>query len=86
MGISIKSPAAESLIRELAAMRGVSLVAAVTEAVEREIAREKASQPRKRKRSEVLMEFAKEYSRRAKNPIHSWEVDALLYGEDGLPK
>ena len=38
------------------------------------------------KRSEHLQAFAREYSKRVKDPIHSWDVDALLYGEDGLPK
>jgi hypothetical protein len=33
-----------------------------------------------------LMEFAKEYTARVKDPVHSWEIDSLLYDEDGLPK
>jgi hypothetical protein len=32
------------------------------------------------------MAFAKEYSKLVKDPIHSWEIDAQLYDEDGLPK
>jgi hypothetical protein len=32
------------------------------------------------------MDFADEYSKGVQNPIHSWEIDAELYGEDGLPK
>jgi hypothetical protein len=78
------------MIRELAALEGVSLVAAVAEAVKEKLEKEKAereaaARPRK-KRSELLMEFAKEYTARVKDPIHSWEIDALLYDEDGLPK
>jgi hypothetical protein len=37
-------------------------------------------------RSDLLMDFAKEHCERVKNPVHSWEIDALLYDEDGLPK
>lgn len=91
MGLNIKNPKAESLVRELAELRGVSLVTAVTEAVEHEIKREKAAQAHKgplsaADRYERLMARAREYSRRVANPIHSWEIDSLLYDEKGLPK
>jgi hypothetical protein len=43
-----------------------------------------ASPPKSR--SEYLQAFAQEFSKRVKNPIHSREIDALLYDEDGLPK
>lgn len=91
MGLSIKNPKAESLVRELAELRGVSLVTALTEAVEQEIKREKAVQAHKgplsaADRYERLMGHAREYSRRVAAPVHSWEVDALLYDERGLPK
>ncbi len=78
------------MIRELAALEGVSLVEAVTEAVKEKLEKEKAeresSAKSRKSRSELLMEFAKEYTARVKDPIHSWEIDALLYDEDGLPK
>ncbi len=59
MGINIKSPTAETRIRELAALRGVSLVTAVTEAVEHEIEREKQSLRRKKLTAEWLMEISR---------------------------
>jgi len=79
------------MVRELAALTGVSLVVAVTEAVREKLEREKtereeaqkASSP---KRSELLLAFAKEYVARVHDPVHSWEVDDLLYDEYGLPK
>jgi hypothetical protein len=91
MSLNIKNHQTYELVKELAVMKGLSLTSAVTIAVQNEIdrekaAREKAQQTTQPKRSELLMAFAKEYSKRVKNPIHSWEVDALLYGEDGLPK
>jgi len=87
--VNIKNAETTRMIRELADLEGVSLVVAVTEAVKEKLEKEKAEReagkPRK-SRSELLMEFAKEYTARVKDPIHSWEIDSLLYDEDGLPK
>jgi hypothetical protein len=47
---------------------------------------ERTVQPSRLKRSDYLQAFAREFSKRVKNPIHSWEIDALLYDKDGLPK
>ena len=86
MGISIKSPAAETRIRELATLRGVSLVTAVTEAVEREIEREKQSQRRKKLMAEWLMEISRETGPRMNNGKTSKEMmDELYDPETGLP-
>jgi hypothetical protein len=86
MGISIKSPTAETRIRELAAMRGVSLVAAVTEAVEHEIDREKESQGKKKLMAEFLMEISRETGPRMNDGKTSKELmDELYDPETGLP-
>lgn len=80
------------MVRELAALKGTTLTAAVKLAVKEEIEREKAShgkfEPAKRKRSEIVQAFAREFVSRVKKPdeIHSWDVDKLLYDENGLPK
>jgi hypothetical protein len=91
MNLNIKNHETYDLVKELAVLKGLSLTSAVTIAVRNEIQREKSEQekaaPRIRlKRSEILQAFAREYSKRVKNPIHSWEIDSLLYDEDGLPK
>jgi hypothetical protein len=91
MSLNIKNEETARMVRELAALKGVSLVVAVTEAVKEKLEREKQERDRaarvaRPKRSELLMAFAKEYSQRVKDPVHSWEVDALLYDEYGLPK
>jgi hypothetical protein len=86
MGISIKSPAAEIRIRELAALRGVNLVTAVTEAVEREIEREKQSQRRKRLMADWLMEISRETGPMMNDGKTSKELmDELYDPETGLP-
>jgi hypothetical protein len=86
MGISIKNTTAETRIRELATLRGVSLVAAVTEAVEREIELEKRSQRRKKLMADWLMEIAKETGPRMNDGKTSKELmDELYDPETGLP-
>jgi hypothetical protein len=89
--LNIKNQETVELVHELAAMTGTSLVAAVTLAVQDKIAQEKAarersSQPPPVSRYDRLMAYAREFSKRAPKPIHSWDVDRLLYDEDGLPK
>jgi len=86
MGLNIKNAEAEAKIRELAALRGISLVAAVTEAVEQEIKREKESQ-RKRK---VLASWLKEISRETGPMMNDGKtskelMDELYDPETGLP-
>ena len=86
MGINIKSPAAEMRIRELAALRGVNLVTAVTEAVEHEIKREKEFQRRKKLMAEWLMEISRETGPRMNDGKTSKELmDELYDPETGLP-
>ncbi len=91
MNLNIKNHETYELVKELATLKGTSLSYAVQLAVRNEIEREKAAKegagdhPRP-KRSELLQAFAREFSRQIKNPIHSWDIDRLLYDEDGLPK
>jgi antitoxin VapB len=93
MSLNIKDEEIHGLVRQLAALKGTTLTAAVKVAVKSEIEREKARQgkpqPQNRmRRSEVLQAFAREFVRRVKAPIdiHSWDIDKLLYDENGLPK
>ena len=89
MSLNIKDKETYALVRELAALKGTTLTAAVKLAVKDEIEREKAIQGEARfpkKRSEIVQAFAREFASRVKNPIHSWDVDNLLYDEMGLPK
>lgn len=91
MGLNIKNAETYELVKQLAVLKGLSMTSAVTVAVRKEIESEKAireqhAQQSPTKRSDCLQAFARKYSKRVKDPIHSWDVDALLYGEDGLPK
>lgn len=90
MSLNIKDRETHELVRELAELRGTSLTATVKDAVRDVLNREKARQngagKKQKTRYEILMDFAKEYSQRVKDPIHSWEINDLLYDENGLPK
>ena len=86
MGLNIKNPRSEELIRELAELRQVSLVTAVTEAVEREIEREKATQQKKKLRADFLMRISRETAPMMVNGKTSKELmDELYDPETGLP-
>jgi antitoxin VapB len=87
VGINIKNPAVETRIRELAALRGVTLVTAVTQAVENEIEREKQSQRRKKLTAEWLMEISRETGPMMNDGKTSTELlDELYDPETGLPR
>jgi hypothetical protein len=86
MAINIKNLEVETHIRELAALLGVSLVTAVTEAVEREIEREKQSQRRKKLFADWLMEISRETGPMMNDGKTSKELlDELYDPETGLP-
>jgi len=86
MGINIKNPAAENRIRQLAALRGVSLVVAVSEAVESEIIREKSSQRKRKSMAEWLREVSRETGPMMNDGKTSKELmDELYDPETGLP-
>jgi hypothetical protein len=85
MGLNIKNPRSEELIRELAALRGVSLVTAVTEATREALDREKAS--RRESRMEWLDRVTKETAAIMNDGRTSKQVmDELYDDETGLPK
>ena len=87
MGINIKNAAVETRIRELAALRGVNLVTAVTEAVENEIEREKQTQRKKKLMADWLMEISRETGPMMDDGKTSKELmDELYDPETGLPR
>jgi antitoxin VapB len=87
MSLNIKNPKAEHLVRELAELRGVSLVTALTQAVEHELSREKENQPKKKLRAEWLMEISRETAPLMNDGRTTKELfDELYDPETGLPK
>lgn len=75
MGINIKNPRVEGLIRELAAATGKGQTEVIGEAVERMLAREK-----RKGMAERLMAIARETGPLMKD----FDMDEAMYGENGL--
>jgi hypothetical protein len=92
VSLNIKDRETHELVKELAELKGTTLTSAVKLAVKSEIERERCAQGQagaasRKKRSDVLQAFARDFVSRVKAPdIHSWDVDKLLYDESGLPK
>ena len=89
MAINIKDDQTQKLVRELAELTGSTMTAVVREAVREKLSRERQVNERPgppKSRYERLMEFARQYAALENSPIHSWEIDGLLYDGDGLPK
>jgi hypothetical protein len=86
VAINIKNVEVERYIRELATLRGVNLVTAVTEAVEHAIHREKESQRRKKLMADWLMKISRETGPMMNDGKTSKELmDELYDPETGLP-
>jgi antitoxin VapB len=79
MGLSIKNPEAERLVRELAQKTGRGQTEAITIAVRDALDRLEADSRRKQRLARVLA-----VSDRMAPLLKGFEMDAALYGEDGL--
>jgi hypothetical protein len=90
MGLNIKNERTYELVRELAALRGTTLVAAVTEAVEEKLEREKASEKApagKKGLAAWLHALSLETAPLMKDGRSSTELINELYDEQtGLPR
>jgi antitoxin VapB len=79
MGLSIKNPEAERLVRELAQKTGRGKTEAITIAVRDALDRLEADSRRKQRLARVLA-----VSDRMAPLLKGFDMDAALYGEDGL--
>jgi antitoxin VapB len=88
MGLNIKNEQTHRLVRELAALRGVSLVTAVTEAVQEKLEREKAQHNSgKMGLASWLLEIGRETAPLMNDGRTSKQMfDDLYDDETGLPK
>lgn len=85
MGLNIKNSRSEELIRELATLRGVSLVTAVTEAAREALEREKSAM--RESRMAWLDRITRETAAIMNDGRTSKELmDELYDDETGLPK
>jgi antitoxin VapB len=84
MGLNIKNEEAHRLARELSALTGESMAAAVIEAL-----RERIERLRRQQRGsleERLLAIGKDCAAHLKEPARSVEHGELLYDEQGLPR
>jgi antitoxin VapB len=81
--LNIKNPEARRLARELAALTGESMTAAVIEAVRERLAR--VRRDRQAPLAARLLAIGKDCAVHLKEPSRSIDHAELLYGADGLP-
>jgi antitoxin VapB len=84
VSLNIKNAEAHDLARQLSALTGESMSAAVTEAL-----RERLNRLRREKSgglSSRLLAIGKDCAAHMKEPFLSIDHGDLLYGEDGLPR
>ncbi|MEQ8697009.1 MAG: type II toxin-antitoxin system VapB family antitoxin [Bauldia litoralis] len=81
MGINIKNPETQRLIRELADMTGAGQTEAITAAV-----REKLERLRRKGLADRLMAISQETAPLFKPPYDTIDHGDLLYDDKGLPK
>ncbi len=86
MGLNIKNAETERLIKELAELTGQSQTAAVTEAVRKEIKVVRDSRRQKGALAAELMRIGHEAAALMTEEERTWDYDAFLYDENGMPK
>lgn len=86
MGLNIKNAETERLIKELAELTGQSQTAAVTDAVRKEIKVVRDSKRRKGDLAAELMRIGREAAALMTEQERTWDYDAFLYDENGMPK
>ncbi len=84
MAMNIKNSEAHHLARDLAALTGESLTAAITEALRERLERLRGSQGGSL--AERLVTIGADCAGRVKEPFRSAEHGDLLYDERGLPR
>ena len=84
MSLNIKSDEAHRLARQLAAITGESMTAAVTQALAERL--ERVSQERRGSLANRLLAIGRDCAAHLKEPFRSIDHGALLYDERGLPR
>jgi antitoxin VapB len=84
MSLNIKTEEAHRLARELAALTGESVTAAVTGALRERL--DRVRQQRNGSLADRLLVIGKDCAARLKEPFRSIDHGDLLYNEHGLPR
>jgi len=86
MGLNIKNEETVRLVRELADELGISLTAAITDAVRARLAQARAERVEPAFDVEAVLEMLGELGDRLGHEYLSQDFDALLYDDMGLPR
>ena len=85
MGLNIKNESAHAMAAELAALRGMSLSQAVTEAIRKDLEREQRRRARVGLSGELL-KIGRRCASHIRGPMSSSDHAAMLYDDLGLPR
>lgn len=85
MSLNIKNEHTCELAKELAAMTGKSITAAIGEALSEKLDRVRKQHGKKAK-AEELLNIGKRCASHIKQPVSSTDHGALLYDDGGMPK
>jgi len=85
MSLNIKNDEAHRMATELARLRGVSVTAAVTDAIREQLERERSERSRKGLGARLL-EIGRRCAAHVRQPVSSADHAALLYDSEGLPR
>jgi antitoxin VapB len=84
MGMNIKNPETHQLAREVAALTGESVTAAVTQSLRERLERLRADH--REGTAAALLMLGRDTASRLSPDLRQADTDDLLYGPDGLPR
>jgi antitoxin VapB len=84
MGLNIKNPETQRLVRDLSSITGESLTAAITQALRERL--DRVRQERGEGLAGRLIEIGRDCAPRLREPFRSTPHGDLLYDELGLPR
>ena len=85
MALNIKNPEAHALANELAELTGMSITAAVIEALRQQVAHYQQAPKEQQRLADELMLIGQRCAAHLQQPAKSTEHGDLLYGKIGLP-
>lgn len=85
MSITLTDSATIHRAERLAALTGRDVESAIGQSLEKALGEAERDAEIERK-AERLMAIGQRFAARLGPPMHSSDIDALLYGEDGLPR
>lgn len=86
MSLTITHEPTIRMAQRLAALTGQDVEAAIGKSVEKALKEANAGEADLDRRAAEFAAIGKRFAARLDEPMHSSDIDALLYGHDGLPR